>query len=200
MVRLAISVEGQTEERFIQKLLQPYFEPQGIYIQPILFAGRGGDISLAKIKKELNNLASNFERVTTLYDFYGFRGKEGSETKETLEQKILNSVAEPLRDKVIPYVQMYEFEGLLFSSPDAIENTIGQKGLSAWATSVLADFGGNPEKINNSAQTAPSKRLLAESSYAKTIHGPNIAIEIGLDGLRKKCSGFNDWLSQLESL
>jgi len=75
MVRLAISVEGQTEEKFVNKLLIPYFQKKGIYIQPILLAS-GGDVYIPRIKKELNNLAKSFDKVTTLYDFYGFRKKD----------------------------------------------------------------------------------------------------------------------------
>jgi hypothetical protein len=87
---------------------------------------------------------------------------------------------------------MYEFEGLLFSSPSARRNkTLGED--------ILDQFNGNPELINNSSQTAPSKRL-AVTPYRKTTHGPNIAKEIGLDVLREKCKGFNDWLSRLEAL
>jgi len=135
-----------------------------------------------------------------LYDFYGFRGRSKAENKETLEQKIVDCVAAPLRERIIPYVQMYEFEGLLFSSPEAIENIIHQPGLGDWASNVLQQFKGDPEKINDSRQTAPSKRLLEKTRYLKTVHGPEIAQETGLHVLREKCTGFDDWLSQLEAL
>jgi len=199
VVRVAISVEGQTEERFVNKVLVPYFQKKEIYMQPILLSG-GGDVYVPRIKKDLNYLARSFDKVTTLYDFYGFRGKDSNENRATLEQKILASVAAPLRDCVIPYVQMYEFEGLLFSSPEAIENNIQQRGLAAWATEILDEFEGDPEKINDSIHTAPSKRLLKKADYIKTVHGPDIAQEIGLNGLRKKCSGFDAWLKKLEEL
>lgn len=199
MVRLAISVEGQTEEHFIRNLMVPYLRDKEIYAEPLLLGRTGGDVSLPRIKKDLNNLARSFDKVTTFYDFYGFRGKDKTENKETLEQKIVNCVAVSLRERIIPYVQMYEFEGLLFSSPEAIENIINQPGLEDWASGVLQQFKGDPEKINDSRQTAPSKRLLGKTSYIKTIHGPDIAEEIGLDVLRKKCTGFDDWLSRLEA-
>jgi len=200
MVRLAISVEGPTEERFVHKIIEPHLVIRRIYAIPLLLGSAGGDVSLPRIKKDLNHIARSFDKVTTLYDFYGFRGKESEESKETLEQKILDSVAAPLRDRVIPYVQMYEFEGLLFSSPEAIENTIQHNGLSAWAKEILDEFDGDPEKINDSVHTAPSKRLLKKTDYIKTVHGPDIAQEIGLGGLREKCSGFDAWMSQLEEL
>jgi hypothetical protein len=200
VVRLAISIEGQTEERFIQMVIVPYLQDQKIYAKPILLGRNGGDVSLPRIKKDLNTLANSFDKVTTFYDFYGFRGKHETESKETLEQKIVDSVAVSLRDRIIPYVQMYEFEGILFSSPSAIENNIQQSGLENWANSLLKEFGGNPEKINDSPQTAPSKRLLSRANYIKTVHGPNIAKEIGLNSLREQCAGFSNWLNKLEAL
>lgn len=61
---------------------------------------------------------------------------------------------------------------------------------------------GSPEKINNSPQTAPSKRLerWAHGRYGKTTSGIVIARAIGIDKMRKKCPLFNSWLFKLESL
>ena len=78
---------------------------------------------------------------------------------------------------------MYEFEGILFSSSEAIENVIQENGVENWAQGVLDNFDGNPEEINDSRQTAPSKRLSKKTGYIKTVHGPDIAEEIGLEVL-----------------
>ncbi len=200
MVRLAISVEGPTEERFVKMVMVPYLQNLGIYAQPLLLAGTGGDISLRRIRKDLNNLANSFDKVTTLYDFYGFRDKVEGDNKTSLEQKIIECVAAPLRGRVIPYVQMHEFEGILFSSPEAIEHNIGQEGLTHWASNILQQFNNDPERINDSKETAPSKRLLRDTNYIKIVHGPNIAHEIGLNTLRQRCAGFGNWLDTLEAL
>ncbi|MBC8551155.1 MAG: DUF4276 family protein [Candidatus Brocadiales bacterium] len=200
MVRLAISVEGQTEERFIQMVIVPYLQSRSIYAVPLQLGSGGGDVYLPRIKKELTHLVKSFDKVTTLYDFYGFRGKVGGENKASLEDKIMDCIAVPLREKIIPYVQMYEFEGILFSSPEAIENNIQQTGLADWANKVLQRFSSDPEKINDSPETAPSKRLLNETNYIKTVHGPDIAKEIGLKVLREKCTGFSEWLNKLEAM
>ncbi len=76
MVRLAISVEGSTEERFMKLVIVPYLEKHKIFATPLLISKNGGDVSLSRIKKDLNNLARSFDKVTTFYDFYGFHGKE----------------------------------------------------------------------------------------------------------------------------
>ncbi|HHD56047.1 MAG TPA: DUF4276 family protein [Desulfobulbaceae bacterium] len=199
MVRVAISVEGQTEERFVQMSIVPYLQERDIYAMPFLLGRTGGNVSFARIKKDLNRLAGSFDKVTTFYDFYGFRDKDDNDSKTSLEQKIKNCVAGPLRDRIIPYIQMYEFEGLLFSSPDAIASVLEDDELLIWAKDILRQFGGDPERINDSPQTAPSKRF-ALTPYRKITHGPNIAKEIGIDALRGKCTGFDNWLAILAGL
>ena len=147
MVRLAISVEGQTEEKFVKTVIIPHLQKLSIYTQPILLGKTGGNVSLPRIERDLNPLANSFNYVTTLYEFYGFRGKKDGETKESLEEKIVKCVAAPLRNRIIPYVQKYEFEGLRFSSPEAIESKISQAGVADWATNILQEFNNNPESL-----------------------------------------------------
>lgn len=200
MVRLAISVEGQTEEIFVQRMLGPHLTKFNVITQAIQIGGRGGDVSIPRIRADLNKLANSFDKVTTLYDFYGFKDKSGEDDKSSLEEKIRLSVSESLRDKVIPYIQMYEFEGLLFTSPETIANHLPGDRLEHWGNRILQEFGGNPERINDSQQTAPSKRLEQRTNYIKTIHGPNIMQDIGLETVRQNCQGFNAWLSCLEGL
>ncbi|MFU8790139.1 MAG: DUF4276 family protein [Methylobacter sp.] len=197
MVRIGISVEGSTEEHFVKILLVPYFSQKGIYVTPISIHG---NISVDRVKRELENLAYNFDYVSTFYDFYGFKRKVEGETKTTLESRIKGAIKEELREKLIPYIQMYEFEGLLFSSPEAIALVLQDESLNAWANNILEDFDNNPEKVNNSTETAPSKRFEKSTNYRKTTHGPNIAKQIGLVKMRDMCSGFDDWLTQLEEL
>ena len=197
MVRIAISVEGETEGRFVAQMLQPHLQKLDIYITAINIKG---NVSIDKISGELNKLIHNFDFVTTFYDFYGFRGNAG-ETKASLEYEILKTIEERYRYRVIPYIQMYEFEALLFSSPDAIWSILQDKDLSDWAETILGEFNNNPETINDSPQTAPSKRLIKKiPSYKKIIHGPNIAKEIGLENICKKCAGFASWLDKIENL
>ena len=58
-----------------------------------------------------------------------------------------------------------------------------------------------PEHINNSPQTAPSKRILAlVPHYKKTVDGPLIAEDIGLDAIRAQCPHFNNWIERLLAL
>lgn len=195
MVRVGISVEGTTEERFVQKSLVPYFALKDIFIQPVSMSGK---VNLARVKNEIEKLAYNFDYVTTLYDFYGFKGADVNETKQSLEEKVKNSLKAEIQRKCVPYIQMYEFEGLLFSSPDIVGSVLGDDEYATWAQGVLDAFHGDPESINNSEQTAPSKRFNKNTPYRKTVHGPDIALQTGLQNIRDVCSGFDDWINKIE--
>ncbi|MCU7935630.1 MAG: DUF4276 family protein [Candidatus Thiodiazotropha sp. (ex Dulcina madagascariensis)] len=197
MVRIGISVEGLTEERFVKGVLAPHFSSQEIYVTPVQIQG---NVSVDRIKGELERLAYSFDFVTTFYDFYGFKRKEAHETKVSLEVRIESSIKEGLREKLIPYIQMHEFEGLLFSAPGVIASVLQDENLEGWAGAILVDFDNNPEMINNLPETAPSKRLIKQTSYRKTTHGPAIAEQIGLAKLREMCEGFHAWLARLEEL
>ena len=126
VIRLAISVEGETEEQFVNLVLIPHLVPMGILPTPILLgrarntSSGGGNVSIERLGMDMAECYHNYDFVTSLVDFYGFRRRE-SRTVEELEQQILQEVGRKLlRDldarKVIPYIQKHEFEGLLFST------------------------------------------------------------------------------------
>lgn len=196
MVRIGVSVEGPTEERFIQIVLAPYLLQHDIFLTPISISG---NVSVDRVASELKKLSNSFDYITTFYDFYGFKKKDIGETKSSLEHRIKDAVPEGVQRKLIPYIQMYEFEGILFSCAAGMARGLNDSGASSWCSDVLSEFGNNPEAINNSPQTAPSKRLEANTNYRKTTHGPNIAREIGIEVIREKCTGFDQWLRSLLS-
>lgn len=147
-----------------------------------------------------------FDRITTLVDLYGFAGAAGRD-KRALEQAILSKSREQIAhfrgDWVLPYVQQYEFEALLFSDVDRFEWV--QDGWCDRAhqqlKAIRAQFA-TAEDINNGPQTAPSKRIaavFAPGQYSKVVHGPLIAEAIGLPRIRAECRGFDDWVSALEA-
>jgi hypothetical protein len=200
MVNVWISVEGSTEEIFVKTILSPHFSPMGIYLHVI---NMNGKVTLKRVSNEIKKLAYNPGYVTTMYDFYGFEGKDPREDKKSLENKIKSYIDPGISHRVFPHIQMYEFEGLLFSSPMLISNHVSATkpltNVSSWAQDILNDFDNNPEAINDSWDTAPSKRLEKHTSYKKTIDGLNITKEIGLAEIRQKCVGFNAWVTLIES-
>ena len=104
--------------------------------------------------------------------------------------------------RFIPYVQMYEFEGLLFSDPAALARSIGKAKLENRFFEIRAD-GNTPEHINDDSHTAPSKRIIhLVDGYAlqKPLLARRAAEEIGLPRIRQECPLFNAWLAKLETL
>ena len=210
MTRLAVSVEGQTEEEFVKRVLAGHLRERRVESTPIVLGrarGRsgGGNVSLARLVSEMVSLLWSFDAVTSLVDFYGFRNK-GGRSVEDLEAYLRDEIAGEIGSsrnagKVVPYVQRYEFEGLLFSN---VEVFAGQMDFPSRCRDELQDVREKfttPEDINDDPQTAPSKRIATViPRYRKPLHGPLLAEKIGLDGIRAECPRFNAWVMRLESL
>ncbi len=202
MIRLAISVEGPTEEEFVKNVLADHLRSKGVEPQPILL---NGNVTVERLASDIARLIWSFNRVTSLVDFYGFRDKNTA-TPEQLEQRILERVARKINRSwdqscVIPYIQKHEFEGLLFSNVDAFADAIDASEESVEELRSIREKFPTPEDINDNSETAPSKRIeKIIRQYEKVVDGPLIAIEIGLDAIRAECPRFSDWLTRLESL
>ena len=95
---------------------------------------------------------------------------------------------------------MHEFEAVLFVQPERFADWTDTAAVVEQLQAIAA-IHQTPENINDSAHTAPSKRILkAMPAYQKTFHGPLIASEIGLDAIRQACPHFGAWLSRIENL
>jgi hypothetical protein len=214
-MRLAISVEGQTEERFIKQLVAPHLIAAGyMEVTPVIVAtgraangakAKGGDISLDRVTGELQRLVQSFTVVTSLYDFYGFSGRGNLPTPEALQQEIIDRLNAPRN--LVPYIQRYEFEALLLSDAQVVGDYFGSREVERLVRNAV-DEAGTPEDVNDSAATAPSKRLEAWtincrrrqfSKKTKTLHGPDLATALTLPVIRKVCRRFDGWINALES-
>lgn len=206
MIRLAIVVEGETEEEFVDLVLARHLRANGVEPYPVLPHGRGGNISVDRLAHAIADFSWRFDYVTSLVDFYGFRRK-GNATPDELEQRINQSVSRRIRrswdeSRVFAYVQRHEFEALLFSDVSrfgtALDNIPGN-ALDA-LRAIRSQFA-TPEDINDSPTTVPSKRIAQLiPDYDKHVHGPDVAMATGLDTIRQECPRFNQWLTRLESL
>ena len=209
MIRLAISVEGQTEEEFSKDVLTTHLRSHGVEAQPVLL-GRarghgagGGNVSVGRLASEMAHLYHSFDAVTSLVDFYGFRDKR-DKTADELEALVRGEVQQKVgwnQYRVLPYVQMHEFEGLLFSDVRAFSTMVDAPLRSVDALrSIRAGFA-TPEDINDNKATAPSRRIKEViPHYRKPLHGPLVAMEVGLGAIRAECPRFDEWMSNLESL
>ncbi len=210
MIRVAISVEGRTEEEFVNNVLVGHLRGSGVEPTPILLGrarGRfgGGNVSVERLVLEMAHLLDSFDVVTSLVDFYGFRRK-GDEMVDELEKDLTRQIRKKLGhrwhpEKVLPYVQQHEFEGLLFSDVDAFANAIDVSEESIEKLRRIRLEFPTPEDINDNSDTAPSKRIVKViPRYRKTVHGPLLAMETGLAAIRAACPRFGDWVTRLESL
>lgn len=149
--------------------------------------------------------------VSMLIDYYGikdnfdFPGWEDAKTitdktarMRFLFKKLSEDIDASLRHRFIPYIQLHEFEGLLFSNISVFNANFPNADTTA--LQQAADSFETPEMINNSSATAPSKRLVrAIPEYDKVLDGCFLAMEIGLATIRSQCPMFNKWVTQLET-
>jgi Domain of unknown function (DUF4276) len=103
--------------------------------------------------------------------------------------------------RFIPFVQLHEFEALLYADPQSAQIVTGSSQAANAMSRALAYFDGNPELVNETPDGAPSKRLIAAfPGYQKVVHGVQIAQQVGLQNIQMKCSHFKAWYDQLSTL
>ncbi|WP_298331055.1 DUF4276 family protein [Asticcacaulis sp.] len=219
MVRLGISVEGQTEERFVKDVLAPHLAGFDVFAEAKIVAtgwtangarAKGGGINLGRISRELKTLLPSFRQgyVTSLYDLYGFEDRLSGETAAALESRIAQATGAP--PNLIPYIQQYEFETLLLACPTTAADYFQAPGLAATIKNAVASAGG-AEQVNDGRTTAPSKRLeswtaaqapalMRFSKKTKVRHGATLCERITLATIRTACPRFDGWLKRLEAL
>ena len=211
MIRVCIICEGPTEVEFVNRCLEPYLRPSGVSAYGTVLSARsgrhrGGRVTVDRLAKKISLHYSEADRVSTLVDFYGFQDR-AARTRAQLEADIAAAARDITTGYdpryVLPYVQMHEFEGLLFTNPTHFEwaEDGWSEDVKAKLMAVAQAFP-NPEDINGSPETAPSKRILSifpEGTYSKPEHGPLIAEAIGIDAMRQKCAQFDAWVAHLQA-
>ena len=220
MKRVHVLCEGQTEELFVNELLSPLLLAKHTLVLPSLIGKpghKGGNIKFDRLFPDLRNrlLGDRTAYCTTFFDFYGlaslFPGKQSAGRLTTVDQKsrcVCNAMVSELRHRLgdepmqrfVPYVQMFEFEGLLFSEPTAFASALNRPDLLSQLVEIRNSFP-TPEDINDSPLTAPSKRIQSLfSGYEKPLHGCLVALETGMENFRKQCQLFSRWIEMLESI
>jgi Domain of unknown function (DUF4276) len=213
-MRLFIIVEGETEELFVTDVLRPYFWTHNFYnLAPIIIqtssVQKGGFVNYQHLKNSIINILHEPDTVvTTLVDYFGMPTNlpnyancqalnSVSQRIECLEASMKSDIG--FGDRFIPYIQQHEFEALLFASNRGFISYFGEKIGDAMGN-IMAQYD-NPEEINDSPQTAPSKRILSMiPSYKKVNDGNLIALEIGLQTIMDKCPRFRIWIERLTAL
>jgi hypothetical protein len=226
MARLYLFAEGQTEQTFADTSIKPhlaqYYEVFMHNPIPIAHARkkgkvhRGGGRKYEPMKNDIMRFLKQEKApdvfFTTMIDLYAIHPDfPGLAESEKLRQDPLQRVeflekrfAEDIGDRrFIPYIQLHEYEAYLFSDPTCFECLYAGRTKEIEALQAIASQYETPESINDGPQTAPSKRIIAhfpDYGKAKSVFGPQLAEQIGLQVIRSKCSHFDKWLARLESL
>ena len=219
-VRLYITVEGPTEKEFADSALKPHLARFEIDVRPRVvitsrkLGKRGGILGFQKLQGDLTRLMKEDQqdeaRFTTMIDLYAlpkqFPGWEEAQKKSNpldrvtaLENALEAEFSEP---RFLPYIQLHEFEALLYCDLAQLQQRISDS--DAGIEALRREIGIlQPEDIDEGPETAPSKRIIRHVPIYernKIRVGAPAAAAIGLTTLRTKCHHFGDWLSRLEAL
>ena len=217
-------LEGQTEEAFVKATLAPHLEKHGVYAIPTVVwtnrwpsggGQRGGVANWSQIHRDLRELTKDGNAwVTSMLDFYGlpkdFPGQneirdtnDAYKNVELLETRFAEALGNE-RERFIPFITLFEFEALVFSSPVAVASHFGSNKLEGALRSIVEEAK-SPELINSGENTHPKMRLMRllkehNDAYDWAIDGPTILHKTGIQAIRNACPHFNAWITRLESL
>lgn len=215
MRAIYIICEGQTEEEFVNTMLRPYFNIHQIYdVRAILMTTskghKGGDIKYDRLKFNIVKLLQREQDilVTTFIDFFRLKNdfpqfnvalnkNNKVERVAFLEQALSEAINNP---RFVPYIQLHEFEGLLFSSKDGFEFLPDLKPGNLEKLILAVNEKENPEELNDGELTAPSKRLeqlIPGFDKNKPFYGGIIAKVNSIEAILERCHRFNSWVEIL---
>ncbi|GAB6147370.1 DUF4276 family protein [Desulfocicer niacini] len=224
-IDIYIVVEGPTERTFVRDVLAPELANKNIFLQASVIGKpghKGGDIRFGRAAKDIGNFLKLRKDiyVSTMFDFFridpDWPGKKKIQGKikggrtlpairkaEILEGETYNGIVEQFSQynaetRFIPYIEMHEFEALLFSDADILAE---KTGINIVEIKKVIEAYDNPEEINEDPEKAPSKRLeKLKTGYRKVAMGKIISEAIGIQTIRNQCPHFNAWLTTLEEL
>ncbi len=217
MSRVYVVVEGQTEESFITNVLAPVLWRRRVWLAPILLGKVGGNPTYARLKTDVTTLLKQDPSAycSTMVDFYGrgvgFPGEpfppnlsnieRVCHVERAIKEDIVSTAPHPRADHhFLPYLQLHEYEALLFSDPTAFAHGIYEPSLAGPFGRIRQQFD-TPEDIDDDPTGAPSKRIKEYcTSYRKPLYGSLAAIEVGLEAMRRECAHFREWVERLEAL
>ena len=226
--RIYIVCEGQSEEAFIKKVLNPWFYEKTGNCQLFPFTVitsfkkdqgkmyRGGGCIYANLKRDVKSCFGYNQPVTTMIDFYclstdfpsyhdSIRIQNPNERVTFLEEKMHADIidAEPRfrSDFFIPYLELHEFEALFYCDLATLKYEYVEDQEQRQIDKLISEVKGmKPEEINNGSETAPSKRLLRYIDYQKGEAVVSPLGFIGIDLMLEKCPHFKEWIGKLLSV
>ena len=227
-MRLLVHVEEETEKAFVDGVLAPHLGGRGYAsISARLIGGRrsrasrGGGVSWPSVRRGIVQHLKEDERafVTTMVDYYGMPQSKSTQwpgrvaanslplpqRAGAVQNAIGADIAKHMGEefdtrRFIPYVSMHEFEALLFADCGRFASAVERPDLADAMQGILDQFG-DPEAIDDSKETAPSKRILKLMPNYDKVAFATIGIRADdLDTVRSRCANFARWLERLESV
>ena len=225
--RIIALVEGKTEQTFVSDVLAPQLGNMGIDMKVCQAGkpGHKGDVgSYQRAKMDIIAFLKQDRDIvcTTMFDYYGmpnsWPGRLQAKTENlSYEQKarmiedgLSKDIAEEMGQsfnpaRFIPYIQMHEFEAILFSDIDILADVLARSKepdremVESGLRDIVEQFP-NPEQINDDPASAPSKRIKAIAPHYRKVPDGNFAAKkIGLELMQRKCPLFKRWLGRLEN-
>lgn len=209
LYQLHILCEGHSEEAFVENKLEKFFETKEISVDYSLITTskskniKGGNTDYNKIKGDILKLLENPNNiVTTFVDYYRLPQNfpqynncksaylSAYEIKKCLENAFKMDIQS---ERFIPYIQLHEFETLIFADISNLDLNNKQK-----LSSILSKFSNNPELINSN--NPPSQRIseiIDGYKNAKSRESARIMQNINIDNIRQSCKGFNEWIENI---
>ena len=206
--RIVFLVEGDTEIWFVNHCIIPflYSIPEAIEHEWTMSAqkvttnrkknAKGGVVSYHLVKNEINRVRSQGSPwITTLFDFFQLPSsfpcfKGGYES-------IHGGFFEDIQyERLLPYIQKYEFEAFLFCVPEAFERLDIDAKQLAQIVSISKKYK-VVEDINGGLETAPSKRLKGIFHYEKEQDSRVVLMGIPMEIIMERSPHFKEWIENL---
>ena len=169
--KLIILVEGDSELRFIKTQVIPFLYARSTGFWSIdackIISNRqlnkkGGNISYEYLNNDIHKFVKNgYNVITTFLDFFRLPSNfPGYTTDGSMIDQIESAMVVDFKSwnsslsELIPYIQKYEFEALLFSSMDGFEYLLDDDKRLSHIRSIINSFA-TTEEINGVPITAP---------------------------------------------
>lgn len=223
MIRVNVLAEGQSEMKFATKVLNDFFMGNPSISSRCVMTGRdsrtnyeyrGGLVSYDKAKNDILKWLKEDKKayVTTMFDFFNLPEKfprykdamslnNHNDSVALLEESMLKDIPPDLSRRFIPYIQLHEFEALLFTDIRVLKNDYMDKRDAAAIDALYEDTKSMmPEDINHGATTAPSKRLMNAIDYRKGDFPVSWLNIITVPKIKERCPHFAAWIDKLSNL
>jgi hypothetical protein len=198
--------------------LSPYLRSRDTFLEPIILKTKrekcgttfkGGVRSFNQVRRDLLPLLGDTSAaaITTLIDYYGlpqdFAGMDSRPASDpyTRVRHVESALAQNIdHPRFIPHLTLHEVEAWVFVDPKKC-SWVFSSGDTPRKLDEIREACGGAEKINEGPETAPSKRIRALApDFQKTLDGPMVIAEVGMDAIRMACLHVETWLHRIESL